>query len=160
MVHEPTFMAYEHPLLCHKSLFYWGLGVIFNLLNFLRPAPRSSSHIGRGDSVPRARPLQYKGPASFFHPQPIGQAPVKLAPSAHATPLSAVEPTTNVSWGCCGVNAKRTTNAMATLEAQQLYFSYRAILVAELFRAFLGIAHNYRVICCKMGYRTDVPVWN
>ena len=51
----------------------------------------------------------------------------------------------------------------ASLEAQQRYFSYRAILVAIVshnhFRAcFHGVSHNYRAIRCKMGYRTDVPV--
>ena len=31
--------------------------------------------------------------------------------------------------------------------------------IAKLFRAcFCGVSHNYRAICCKMGYRTDVPV--
>ena len=31
--------------------------------------------------------------------------------------------------------------------------------IAKLFRAcFHGVSHNYRAICCKMGYRTDVPV--
>ena len=31
--------------------------------------------------------------------------------------------------------------------------------IAKLFRAcFYGVSHNYRAICCKMGYRTDVPV--
>ena len=23
---------------------------------------------------------------------------------------------------------------------------------------FHGVSHNYRALCCKMGYRTDVPV--
>ena len=33
--------------------------------------------------------------------------------------------------------------------------------IAKLFRAcFYGVSHNYRAICCKMGYRTDVPVSN
>ena len=33
--------------------------------------------------------------------------------------------------------------------------------IAKLFRAcFYGVSHNYRAICCKMGYRTDVPMWN
>ena len=49
------------------------------------------------------------------------------------------------------------------LEAQQRYFSYRAILVAIVSKTsfvpvFMGVLHNYRAICCKMGYRTDVPV--
>ena len=31
--------------------------------------------------------------------------------------------------------------------------------IAKLVRAcFYGVSHNYRAICCKMGYRTDVPV--
>ena len=31
--------------------------------------------------------------------------------------------------------------------------------IAKLFRAcFCGVSHNFRAICCKMGYRTDVPV--
>ena len=31
--------------------------------------------------------------------------------------------------------------------------------VAKLFRVcFYGVSHNYRAICCKMGYRTDVSV--
>ena len=31
--------------------------------------------------------------------------------------------------------------------------------IAKLFCAcFYGVSHNYRAICCKMGYRTDVPV--
>ena len=31
--------------------------------------------------------------------------------------------------------------------------------IAKLFRAcFCGVSHNDRAICCKMGYRTDVPV--
>ena len=31
--------------------------------------------------------------------------------------------------------------------------------IAKIFRAcFCGVSHNYRAICCKMGYRTDVPV--
>ena len=49
--------------------------------------------------------------------------------------------------------------------AQQRYFSYRVILVAivdtieELFRAcFYRVSHTAHVICCKMWYRTDVPV--
>ena len=33
--------------------------------------------------------------------------------------------------------------------------------IAKLFRAcFYGVSHNYRAICCKTGYRTDVPVQN
>ena len=33
--------------------------------------------------------------------------------------------------------------------------------ITELFCAFLkGVSHNYRAICCKIGYRTDVPVGN
>ena len=29
--------------------------------------------------------------------------------------------------------------------------------IAKLFRAcFCGVSHNYRAICCKMGYRTDM----
>ena len=27
-------------------------------------------------------------------------------------------------------------------------------------KLFLWVSHNYRAICCKTGYRTDVPVWN
>ena len=31
--------------------------------------------------------------------------------------------------------------------------------IAKCFRAcFRGVSHDYRAICCKMGYRTDVPV--
>ena len=31
--------------------------------------------------------------------------------------------------------------------------------IAKLFRAcFCGVSHNDRVICCKMGYRTDMSV--
>ena len=49
------------------------------------------------------------------------------------------------------------------LEAQQRYFSYRAILVAIVSQksfvfVFMGVSHNYRAIRCKMGYRTDVLV--
>ena len=33
--------------------------------------------------------------------------------------------------------------------------------IRKLFCAcFYGVLHNYRAICCKMGCRTDVPVWN
>ena len=46
------------------------------------------------------------------------------------------------------------------------YFSYRAILATivsqnDFVLVFVGgggVSHNYRAICCKMGYRTDVPV--
>ena len=50
------------------------------------------------------------------------------------------------------------------LEAQQQYFSYRAILVAIVSQdSFVlvfggGVLHNYRAIRYKMGSRTDVPV--
>ena len=49
------------------------------------------------------------------------------------------------------------------LRAQQRYFSYRADAcsdsIAKLFRAcFCGVSHRNRAICCKMGYRRDVPV--
>ena len=32
--------------------------------------------------------------------------------------------------------------------------------IAKLLLAcfFNGISHNYRAMCCKMGYRTDMPV--
>ena len=31
--------------------------------------------------------------------------------------------------------------------------------IAKSFRAcFNGVSHNYRAICCKVGYRTDVPL--
>ena len=31
--------------------------------------------------------------------------------------------------------------------------------IAKIFRAcFCGVSHKYRAICCKMGYRTDVPL--
>ena len=31
--------------------------------------------------------------------------------------------------------------------------------IAKRFCAcFCGVSHNYRAICCKMGYRIDVPV--
>ena len=55
----------------------------------------------------------------------------------------------------------RSTLAWRGLEAQQQYFSYRAILVAIVSQnsfVFFVVSHNYRAICCKMGYRTDVPV--
>ena len=50
----------------------------------------------------------------------------------------------------------------ASLEAQQRYSSYRAIIVAMYRKTLLclflcGVSHHYRAICCKMGYRTDVP---
>ena len=33
--------------------------------------------------------------------------------------------------------------------------------IAKLFRAcFPGVSHKYRAICCKMGYRTDMSVYN
>ena len=51
---------------------------------------------------------------------------------------------------------------MNSLEAQQRYFSYRAMLVAiasrKLFVLFNGVLNDYRAIPCKMGYRTNVPV--
>ena len=53
---------------------------------------------------------------------------------------------------------------VASLEAQQRYFSYRATLAAIVSQnSFVlvfvgGVSHNYRAICCKMGCRTDVPV--
>ena len=58
-------------------------------------------------------------------------------------------------------SSARTTD----LEAQQPYSSYRAILVTTVSQNYLvfcfcGASHNYRAICCKMGYRTDVPAWN
>ena len=32
--------------------------------------------------------------------------------------------------------------------------------IAKLFRACsYGVSHDYSAICCKMGYRTGVPVW-
>ena len=49
------------------------------------------------------------------------------------------------------------------LEVQQRYFSHRAILVAIVSQNVRGLfswegggLHNYRAICCKKGYRTDV----
>ena len=33
-IRTPTFMAYAPPLLCHMNRFYWGWGVVFNLLIF------------------------------------------------------------------------------------------------------------------------------
>ena len=50
-----------------------------------------------------------------------------------------------------------------SLEAQQRYLSYRAILVAIVSQnvfvfLFSVVSHNYHSICCKMGYRTDVSV--
>ena len=51
-----------------------------------------------------------------------------------------------------------------SLEAQQRYFSYRAILVAIVSQNFFVLVfmgyHKDRAICSKMGYRTDVPVRN
>ena len=49
------------------------------------------------------------------------------------------------------------------LEAQQRYFSYRAILAAIVSQnsfvlVFVGVSHNYRAIRCKMGYRTNVSL--
>ena len=43
------------------------------------------------------------------------------------------------------------------------YFSYRAIVSQNSFMLVFffgggGVSHNYLSICCKMGYRTDVPV--
>ena len=33
--------------------------------------------------------------------------------------------------------------------------------IAKLFRAcFPGVSHKYCAICCKMGYRTDMSVYN
>ena len=54
-------------------------------------------------------------------------------------------------------------NRLSLLEAQQRYFSYRAILEAIVSQnffvlVFYGASHKYRAICSKMGYRTDVPV--
>ena len=45
------------------------------------------------------------------------------------------------------------------LEAQQRYFSYRAMfeqIVSQ--KSFVLFSKEYRAICSKMGYRTDVPV--
>ena len=48
------------------------------------------------------------------------------------------------------------------LEAQQRYFSYRAIPVAIVSQNYLVFvfvgSHNYRAICCKIGCRADGPV--
>ena len=60
---------------------------------------------------------------------------------------------------------QRFLHELRTLEAQQRFFSYRAILAAIVSRnsfvlVFYGVSHNYRAIRCKMGYRTDMPVWN
>ena len=59
--------------------------------------------------------------------------------------------------------ARFRPSKLASLEAQERYFSYRAIVVAIVSRnsvvlVFFGVSHSYRPICCKMGYRTDVPV--
>ena len=32
------------------------------------------------------------------------------------------------------------------------------VLQNSIVSCFNGASHNYRAICCKMGYRTDVPV--
>ena len=51
----------------------------------------------------------------------------------------------------------------STLSVHGLHFTVYAPSssdsIAKLFRAcFYGVSHNYRAICCKIGYRTDVPV--
>ena len=48
-------------------------------------------------------------------------------------------------------------------EAQQQYFPYHVILATIVSRkyfvlVFMGESHKHRAICCKTGYRTDVPV--
>ena len=68
-------------------------------------------------------------------------------------------------WTCRAMKHFWAQATLATLEAQKRYFSYRAILVAivpqnSFVFAFMGVSHNYRAICSKMGYRTDARVWN
>ena len=60
-------------------------------------------------------------------------------------------------------SALKDESSVFSLEAQQRYFSYCAILVAivsqtSLVLVLYGVSHNYRAIRSKMGYRTDVPV--
>ena len=80
----------------------------------------------------------------------------------------------------CGVSYLPFTLRMSiagvspSFEAEQRYFAYRAILVATVSQnsfvlVLLGIAqssrdmlqigvlHNHRAICCKLGYCTEVP---
>ena len=56
-----------------------------------------------------------------------------------------------------------TLFSMQKLGAQQRYFSchvmFAAVVSQDSFvRIFNWVSHNCRVTCCKMGYRTDVPV--
>ena len=57
-------------------------------------------------------------------------------------------------------NQKKKDKIHWMLEAQQRYFSYRAIHVAIVsqnsFVLVLWASHNYSAICCKMGYCTDM----
>ena len=61
------------------------------------------------------------------------------------------------------VRCENQNMVVSDLEAQQRYFSYRAILVAIVSqKSFVLVFMGYRTIIacvrCKMGYRTDVPV--
>ena len=59
--------------------------------------------------------------------------------------------TGDVDHGSCGLRGPATV----------LFISRDACSdsIAKLFRAcFHGVSHNYRAICCKMRYRTDVCV--
>ena len=59
----------------------------------------------------------------------------------------------------------RTACSLGILEAQWRYFSYRAMPAAIVSQSFFVLVFvGYRTIiariCCKMGYRIDVPVRN
>ena len=58
----------------------------------------------------------------------------------------------------------RTGSICLGLQAQQRYFSYRAMLVAIVlqlcFCLFLWVSHGYGAICCKQKYHTAMPVGN
>ena len=62
---------------------------------------------------------------------------------------------------CCSSASFKIRNRAPSFAAAIFFISRDSgsDSIAKLFRAcFCGVSHNYRAMCCKMGYRTDVSV--
>ena len=68
-----------------------------------------------------------------------------------------------VAIATCQVKAGAASEGPPALKAQRRYFSYRAKLAAIVSQSSFGffeVSNKHQAMCCKTGYRTNVPVWN
>ena len=89
----------------------------------------------------------WHGPKTVLLARPIGSGMVRIV-STSVFPI-ALQTCSELRGPAAILFISRDTCSDSIAELVRAFF---------LFFIFYGVSHNYRAICCKMGYRTDVPV--